>query len=172
MSQLRSIVERIERLNEEERAIKSDKRDVFAEAKSAGFDPKALRKVIALRAKEPSEVEEENTIVELYLNELGQAHLAPVGIPVATHARVPREADKFLGRANAPAAAHEDGAVIQAGHDVVVPARAPASVHLAPNDRKSSPAQTEEEGVANAGNEAPPMPAFSGREPYQPKDAA
>jgi uncharacterized protein (UPF0335 family) len=92
MGKLRSIVERIERLNEEEKNIKSDKRDVFAEAKSAGYDPKALRKVISLRAKEPSEVEEENAIVEMYLNELGQVHLSPIGMSVATHPRIPREA--------------------------------------------------------------------------------
>lgn len=172
MSQLKAFIERIERLQEEKRALESDIKDIYAEARAMGFDTKVMREVVKLRGKEPSEIEERNALLEAYLNELGMGYLAPVGMPIATHPRVPREADKFLGRANAPAAAHEDGAVIQAGHDVVVPARAPASVHLATNDRKSSPAQTEEEGVANAGNEAPPMPAFSGREAYQPKDAA
>ncbi len=91
MSQLRSIVERIERLNDEEAAIKSDKRDIFAEAKSVGYDPKALRKVISLRAREPNEVAEENGIVELYLNELGQANLAPADISPRVYARDARE---------------------------------------------------------------------------------
>jgi uncharacterized protein (UPF0335 family) len=92
MSQLRSIVERIERLNEEEAAIKSDKRDIFAEAKSVGYDPKALRKVISLRAREPNEVAEENAVVELYLNELGQADLAPAEVSPRVYARDAREA--------------------------------------------------------------------------------
>jgi uncharacterized protein (UPF0335 family) len=68
---LRSIIERVERLNEEVKALKADIKDVFAEAKSAGFDVKVLRLVIKLRALEPAEVEEQETILDLYRRALG-----------------------------------------------------------------------------------------------------
>ncbi len=53
---LRSIVERIERLEEERKALGSDIKDIYAEAKSAGFDVKVLRQLIRLRKQEPAEV--------------------------------------------------------------------------------------------------------------------
>lgn len=68
---LRSIVERIERLEEERKALAGDIKDIFAEAKSAGFDVKVLRQVISLRKKEPAEVEEQETLLDLYRRALG-----------------------------------------------------------------------------------------------------
>ena len=68
---LRSIVERIERLEEERKALGSDIKDIFAEAKSAGFDVKVLRQVIRLRKQEPAEVEEQETLLDLYRQALG-----------------------------------------------------------------------------------------------------
>jgi uncharacterized protein (UPF0335 family) len=68
---LRSIVDRIERLEEEKKALSSDIRDIFLEAKSAGFDVKVLRAVIRLRQQEPAEVEEQETLLELYRRALG-----------------------------------------------------------------------------------------------------
>ncbi|HUY03340.1 MAG TPA: DUF2312 domain-containing protein [Rhodocyclaceae bacterium] len=68
---LRSIVERIERLEEERKALGSDIRDIYAEAKSAGFDVKALRQLIALRKQEPSEVEEIESLLDVYRRALG-----------------------------------------------------------------------------------------------------
>lgn len=68
---LRSIIERVERLNEEVKALKADTKDIFTEAKSAGFDVKVLRLVIKLRALEPAEVEEQETILDLYRRALG-----------------------------------------------------------------------------------------------------
>ncbi len=69
--QLRSLIERIERLEEEKKALAADIREVYAEAKANGFDTKILRKVVALRKKERSEREEEEAMIELYLNALG-----------------------------------------------------------------------------------------------------
>jgi len=69
--QLRSFIERIERLEEEKSAIASDIKDVFAEAKGTGFDTKAMRKLIALRKKEPHEREEEEQLLELYRAAVG-----------------------------------------------------------------------------------------------------
>jgi uncharacterized protein (UPF0335 family) len=68
---LRSIVERIERLEEEKKALSSDIKDIFAEAKSAGFDVKVLRAVMRLRKQEPAEVEEQETLLDLYRRALG-----------------------------------------------------------------------------------------------------
>lgn len=69
--QLRSLVERIERLEEEKKATMADIKEVYAEAKGHGFDTKILRKVISLRKKESHEREEEEAILELYLQALG-----------------------------------------------------------------------------------------------------
>lgn len=69
--QLKSIVERIERLEEEKKAISDDIRDVYGEAKSNGFDTKVLRQVVSLRKKDLSERQEQDAIRDLYLNALG-----------------------------------------------------------------------------------------------------
>jgi uncharacterized protein (UPF0335 family) len=69
--QLRSIVERIERLEEEKKTIAGDIKEVYAEAKGNGFDTKILRKVIALRKKEAAEREEEQSLTDLYFSALG-----------------------------------------------------------------------------------------------------
>lgn len=69
--ELKQFVERIERLEEDKKAVSDDIRDVYAEAKGRGFDVKALRALIRLRAKAPNEREEEEAILELYKNALG-----------------------------------------------------------------------------------------------------
>jgi uncharacterized protein (UPF0335 family) len=68
---LRSIVERIERLEEERKSLGDDIKDVKAEAKSAGFDVAVLNALLKLRKKEPAEAEEEATLLELYARALG-----------------------------------------------------------------------------------------------------
>jgi uncharacterized protein (UPF0335 family) len=68
---LRSIVERIERLEEERKALAGDIKDIYAEAKSAGFDVKVVRQIISIRRKEPAEVEEQETLLDLYRRALG-----------------------------------------------------------------------------------------------------
>ena len=69
--QLKSIVERIERLEEEKRTIAADIKEVYAEAKGNGYDIKVLRKVISLRKKEPAERMEEEAMLDVYLSALG-----------------------------------------------------------------------------------------------------
>lgn len=69
--QLRSIIERIEKLKEEQAAIGADIKDVFAEAKGNGFDVKAMRKIIALRKMDAAEREEAETILDTYMRALG-----------------------------------------------------------------------------------------------------
>ncbi len=69
--QLKSIVERIERLEEEKKAISDDIRDVYAEAKGNGFDVKALRAIIRLRKQDANERQEHDMILETYMQALG-----------------------------------------------------------------------------------------------------
>ena len=69
--QLRLFIERIERLEEEKKGIADDIKDVMAEAKSRGYDVKAIRKILAIRKKKREEYQEEEAILETYLHALG-----------------------------------------------------------------------------------------------------
>jgi uncharacterized protein (UPF0335 family) len=69
--QLKALVERVERLEEEKKAISDDIRDVFAEAKVNGFDVKALRTVVKMRKQDANERKEQEAILETYLHALG-----------------------------------------------------------------------------------------------------
>lgn len=69
--QLKAFVERIERLEEEKKAISDDIKDVFAEAKGNGYDVKALREVIRLRKQDKDERAEHEAILDTYLHALG-----------------------------------------------------------------------------------------------------
>ncbi len=69
--QLRSFVERIERLEEEKKAIADDIRDVYAEAKGNGFNTKTLRQVVRLRKQDRDERMEQEALLDLYLHALG-----------------------------------------------------------------------------------------------------
>ena len=68
---LRSIIERVERLEEERKALADDIKDICGEAKSAGFDVKVIRQIIRQRKQEPAEVEEQETLLDLYRRALG-----------------------------------------------------------------------------------------------------
>jgi uncharacterized protein (UPF0335 family) len=69
--QLKAIVERVERLEEEKKAIADDVRDVYGEAKANGYDIKALRTVVRLRKQDANERKEQEAILETYLHALG-----------------------------------------------------------------------------------------------------
>jgi len=69
--QLKAIIERIERLEEEKKTISDDIRDVYAEAKGNGFDVKALRTIVRMRKQDENERAEQETILETYLQALG-----------------------------------------------------------------------------------------------------
>lgn len=71
--QLRSVVERIERLEEEKAALANDIKEVYAEAKGNGYDTKILRTVIRLRKQDKAERQEQEAILDLYLHALGMA---------------------------------------------------------------------------------------------------
>lgn len=71
-AQIKSIIERVERLNVEKAEIAEQVKEVFAEAKGNGFDVKILRKVIALRKIDPAKRAEEVAILDLYLSAIGE----------------------------------------------------------------------------------------------------
>ena len=71
---LKSFVQRIERLEEEKAATAGDIREVYAEAKGSGFEPKVLRQVIKLRRMDKADRQELDALLDLYLNALGMEH--------------------------------------------------------------------------------------------------
>ena len=70
--QLKTIVERIERLEEDKAAVQADLKEVYAEAKVNGFDVKILRKVVRLRKQDLAKRQEEEAILDLYLAAVGE----------------------------------------------------------------------------------------------------
>ena len=75
--QLRQLVEQIERLEEEKKALTGDIRDKYAESKAMGFDAKVLRKLVSLRKKSLTDRQEEEAILALYMHALGMIDEAP-----------------------------------------------------------------------------------------------
>jgi uncharacterized protein (UPF0335 family) len=71
--QLKAFIERVERLEEEKKAIADDIRDVYAEAKGNGFDVKALRAIVRLRKMDTSARQEQQAILDTYMHALGMA---------------------------------------------------------------------------------------------------
>lgn len=72
--ELRSFVERVERIEADEKALKEDKKEVFAEAKGRGYDTKVLRSIISERRRDPDDIAEEESIRELYREALGMSY--------------------------------------------------------------------------------------------------
>jgi uncharacterized protein (UPF0335 family) len=70
--QLRTIIERIERLEEDKAAISNDLKEVFAEAKGNGFDVKIIRKVVRIRKQDRAKRQEEDALLDLYLSAIGE----------------------------------------------------------------------------------------------------
>lgn len=68
---LKSFIERVERLEEEKKALADDIREVYAEAKAVGFEPKIMRKLIAIRKMEADRRREEQELTDLYMHALG-----------------------------------------------------------------------------------------------------
>lgn len=72
-NRLKSFIERVERLEEEKKAISEDVRDVYAEAKGTGFDPKIMRKIVSLRKTNLEKRREEQELLDLYMSAIGMA---------------------------------------------------------------------------------------------------
>lgn len=73
---LRAFIERIERLEEEKRALSGDIKEVYAEAKANGFQPKIMRQVVRLRKMDTAERQEQEALIDVYLRALSDAPLA------------------------------------------------------------------------------------------------
>jgi uncharacterized protein (UPF0335 family) len=73
---LRTLVERIERVEEEIKGLTDDKKDIYAEAKGAGFDVKILREVVKLRKQDEKERDERESLLDVYMHALSQGPLA------------------------------------------------------------------------------------------------
>ena len=71
VERLKSFIERIERLEEEKRVLGSDIKEVYAEAKGTGFEPKIMRQIIKIRRKDKEEADEEESLLDLYKRALG-----------------------------------------------------------------------------------------------------
>ncbi len=71
-TRLRTIVERVERVEEEQAAMAADKKEIYAEAKGEGFDVNIIRKVVSYRKKDPTKRDEEEAMFDLYLTTIGQ----------------------------------------------------------------------------------------------------
>ena len=68
---LRAFVERIEKLDEEQRALGDDKKEVYAEAKGAGYDAKIIREIVKFRKMKPDDLRERNAVLQTYASALG-----------------------------------------------------------------------------------------------------
>lgn len=70
-AQLLSIVQRVEKLNEDQATIAADLKEVMSEAKSAGYDPKYIKKMVELRKMDPDELDEQDELMKMYRDALG-----------------------------------------------------------------------------------------------------
>ena len=69
--QLRAFIERIERMEEEKKAISDDIKEIYAEAKGSGFDTKVLRQIVRIRKQDANERLEQEALLDLYMSALG-----------------------------------------------------------------------------------------------------
>jgi uncharacterized protein (UPF0335 family) len=78
-NQLKTIIDRIEKLEEEKAAIAADVKDVLSEAKSNGFDTKIIKKILALRKQDSAKRQEEQALLAVYMDALGMLADTPLG---------------------------------------------------------------------------------------------
>jgi uncharacterized protein (UPF0335 family) len=83
VERLKTFIERIERLEEEKRALSGDLKEVYAEAKGTGFEPKIMRQIIKIRKMDKDEVDEEESLLDLYKRALGMMPEAEAAIDAA-----------------------------------------------------------------------------------------
>lgn len=87
--QLRSIIERIERIEEDVKSLNDDKKEIYAEAKSNGYDPRALRELIKERKQDQAKRDEIEAIKDIYRNALGEFVSTPLGAAAVERAGEP-----------------------------------------------------------------------------------
>lgn len=101
---LRAFIERIERLEEEKRALAEDIKDVYAEAKGTGYDVKIMRKVVLIRRQDHQKRAEEEEILDLYLSALGEKPFGgtPLGSAAGLTTEVSAEVRKAAAKMGKP----------------------------------------------------------------------
>lgn len=98
--ELRAYIDRIERLEEERKALGGDIREIYAKAKGNGFDPKIMRKLVALRRMKAADREEEEALLEVYKAALGMIADMPLGVAAMKRAGVQVDLEDVIsGRA-------------------------------------------------------------------------
>ena len=95
-NQIKAIVERIEKLEEEKAVIAEDIKEVYSEAKGSGFDPKIIKKIIALRKQDAKKRAEEQALLAVYMDALGMLAGTPLGQAAMASFKV-EELDDDLG---------------------------------------------------------------------------
>ena len=93
-NQLKAFVERLEKLEEEKAAIAEDIKEVLAEAKSNGFDPKIIKKVLSLRKQDAKKRAEEQAVLAVYMDALGMLADTPLGKAALDRASAKPEIDE------------------------------------------------------------------------------
>jgi len=78
-NQLQQLIQRIEKLEDEKSTLMLDIKEIYLEAKSLGFDPKIIKKVVSIRAKDAAKVAEEQALLDTYMNALGMLADTPLG---------------------------------------------------------------------------------------------
>ncbi len=78
-NQLQQLIQRIEKLEDEKSTLMLDIKEIYSEAKSLGFDPKIIKKVVSIRAKDAAKVAEEQALLDTYMNALGMLADTPLG---------------------------------------------------------------------------------------------
>jgi uncharacterized protein (UPF0335 family) len=131
--QLRQIVERIERLEEEKKALADDIRDVYSEAKANGYDVKALRHIVKLRKQDTAERQEFEAIVDTYMHALGMLADTPLG-QAAIERETGKSAPKTTKKRGKRPAADPESELRSKVHDALVEGGA---VHLGGNQYRA-----------------------------------
>lgn len=121
---LRSLIERIERLEEEKRGLAADIKDIYAEAKSAGFDTKTMRKIIAERKMEEHDRQEQEQLLDLYRQALGMLGGTPLGEAAIQRGTKTPKAGKKPAASTKPAAPPPDTEPFAPAPDEVLDATA------------------------------------------------
>lgn len=162
-NKLKSIVDRIERLEEEQRAIGQDKRDIFTEAKGNGYNPKVLRRLIRERKRDTAEQAAEDAELETYRAALGMAvELVRSGLSQRKAAKQAGVSKSSLNRALAvPAVSHdaETGEITEPREDSSAVERLPSKQEVPGSnpDPRSNPeaAPGNDTGTADTSSQAP-----------------
>lgn len=137
---LRALIERVERLEEEKKATGDDIKQVFAEAKSEGFDTKVLRRIIRLRKQDANERAEEDAVLDTYMHALGMADEAGVFASIGALASDSMSRDKVIDAFKQLVPAHGE-VIVKVGGEPVRISRAADGAAIVEPYKERAPAE-------------------------------